>query len=132
MLPVTDDLDTGEFFAAAGRGVLVVCTCASCGRALHMPRRWCHHCGTGDVHWREVAPTGSVYSFSVIAHQIHPDYPAPYTVLLIDLDDAPGVRLVGYLPGRVGVSIGDPVRARFVSIGGGAGLPVWECAKTSG
>ena len=128
LLPVTDDPDTGEFFAAAGRGALAVCECAGCGRSLHMPRRWCHHCRAGEVRWREVAPAGTVYSYCVVAHQVHPDYPVPYTVLLIELDEAPGVRLVGHVDGRPGLAIGDPVRARFAPAGDG-GLPVWELAQ---
>jgi uncharacterized OB-fold protein len=124
--PVTDDLDTGEFFAAAGRGALVVCECATCGRVLHMPRRWCHHCAAGEVRWREVRPAGTVYSFSVVAHQIHPDFPVPYTVVLIDLDDAPGTRLVGRIEGRPPLAIGDAVNARFIPFSDGTALPEWR------
>jgi uncharacterized protein len=124
--PVTDDLDTGGFFAAAGRGRLTVCECATCGRVLHLPRRWCHHCASGEVRWRPVRPAGTVYSFSVVAHQIHPDFPVPYTVLLIDLDDAPGTRLVGRIAGRPLVEIGDAVHAQFVPISDGVALPEWQ------
>jgi uncharacterized protein len=134
VIPVVDDLDTGEFFRAAGRGELAVCECASCGHALHMPLRWCHRCDTDEVVWRRVAPTGRIHSYSVITHQIHADFPVPYTVLLIDLDDAPQVRLIGRLAGRPQIAIGDPVCATFLSLadsaaqadGAGAGLPIWH------
>jgi uncharacterized protein len=126
LAPVTDDLDTGEFFAAAGRGELAVCECATCGHTLHMPMRWCHRCGTGTVVWRSVAPTGRIHSYSVITHQIHPAFPVPYTVVLVDLDEAPGVRLAGRLGGRADVAIGDPVYATFASLGEGYGLPEWH------
>jgi len=126
VVPMTEDLDTGEFFSAAGRGELVVCTCRSCGRVLHMPRRWCHHCASDQVEWRKVRPAGTVYSASVVTHQIHPSFPVPYTVVLVDLDDAPGVRLVGRIDGRPDLSIGDPVHARLVSLPTGGGLPEWH------
>lgn len=129
--PVTDDLDTGGFFAAAGRGELALCECGVCGHVLHMPRRFCRDCGSEQPRWRGVAANGTVYSWSVVAHQIHPDFPVPYTVVLVDLDDAPGVRLIGRLDGRPEVTIGDPVHARFVPLDDGTGLPVWELGAPS-
>ena len=75
-----------------------------------MPHRWCRHCRAGEIRWREVGPAGTVYSYCVVTHQVHPGYPVPYTVVLIELDEAPGVRLVGHLDGRPDVSIGDPVQ----------------------
>jgi hypothetical protein len=127
VLPVVDDLDTGAFFAAAGRGELAVCQCASCGRSLHMPMRWCRHCGTDEVTWRTVRPTGRIHSYSVITHQVHPAFDVPYTVVLVDLDDAPEVRLAGRLAGRADLAIGDPMYATFSELGDGAGLPQWHC-----
>jgi hypothetical protein len=130
--PVTDDLDTGGFFAAAGRGALAICECATCGRVLHLPRRWCRHCASGEVRWREVRPAGTVYSFSVVAHQIHPAFPVPYTVILIDLDDAPGTRLIGRIDGRPPLAIGDAVDARIVTVPDGTGWPEWRLGNSSG
>ena len=130
--PVTADLDTGGFFAAAGRGELAVCECAVCGRALHMPRRWCHHCRQGEIRWRAVRPSGTVHSFTVVAHQVHPDFPVPYTIVLVDLDDAPGVRLAGRLEGRPEIRIGDRVDAGFRPLDDGTALPEWHLVNSSG
>jgi uncharacterized protein len=38
-------------------------------------------------------------------------------VVLVELDDAPGARLVGFLPGEPELSIGMPMRAEFESRG---------------
>lgn len=126
VVPFTGDLDTGGFFAAAGRGELAVCVCANCGRILHMPMHWCRFCASDETRWQQVAPTGKVYSHTVVAHQVHPGFPVPYTVLLIELDDAPEVRLIGRLDGAPDVAIGDPVCATFQPVGDDAGLPQWH------
>ena len=100
LLPVTDDRDTGGFFEAAARGELVVRACSSCGTVLHLPRAYCRTCGSWDGEWRAVGGTGTLHSWTVADHQVHPAYPVPYTIVLVDLDDAPGVRLLGHLPGQ--------------------------------
>jgi hypothetical protein len=43
-------------------------------------------------------------------HQIHPDYPAPYTLVVVELDDAPEVRLMGRLDGEPELSRGSRCR----------------------
>lgn len=127
VLPVVDDVDTGEFFAAAARGELAVRSCAGCGRDLHLPRECCPHCGELSRTWRTVAPSGSVYSWTVVEHQVHPAHPTPYTVVLVELDDAPGVRLLGHLDGRPALSIGAPMVVDFREVDGVA-LPQWRIA----
>ena len=50
-----DDHDTGGFFEAAARGELVVRACSKCGAILHVPRAYCHTCGSWDGEWRPSA-----------------------------------------------------------------------------
>jgi uncharacterized OB-fold protein len=119
--PVVDDLDTGGFFQAAAEGRLAVRRCAHCAAVLHMPVAYCRACGSFDAHWSDVAPYGRVYSYTVVTHQVHPDFPAPYTVVLVELDELPEVRLVGRVDGRPDVSIGQPVVAEF-----SGSLPTWR------
>jgi uncharacterized OB-fold protein len=127
LLPVTDDRDTGGFFEAARRGELVVRACSSCGTVLHVPRAYCRACGSWDGEWRPVAGTGTLHTWTVVDHQVHPGYPVPYTVVLVDLDDAP-VRLVGHLPGSPDLRDGMAMRVRFDEVGDGVVLPQWEPA----
>ncbi|MGA9491098.1 MAG: OB-fold domain-containing protein, partial [Mycobacterium sp.] len=98
-LPVTDDEETGGFWQAAAEGRLVVRTCNNCSAVLHLPKSYCHHCGSWDTGWRDVAGVGSVYTWTVLHHSIHPAFTAPCTVVLVQLDEDPAVRLVGYLDG---------------------------------
>lgn len=124
VLPVVDDIDTAGFFRA---GRLVVRRCDACDAVLHMPMAYCRHCGTfsGSVtgRWAEVAPVGRIYSHTVVTHQVHPDFPVPYTVILVELDELPEVRFVGRLDGRPDVYIGLPVVAEFDD---GTPLPTWR------
>lgn len=128
LLPVVDDHDTGGFFAAAARGALAVSHCGRCDAVLHMPRAYCRHCGAFEPVWRDVAPSGTVYSFIVVTHQVHPAFPVPHTILLVELDERPGVRLMGHLDGRADVRIGQRVTATFDEPAEGVWLPRWTLA----
>lgn len=126
--PVTTDHDTGGFFAAAARGALAICFCAACDRPVHLPQPRCAACGSAVVEWRDVAPRGHVYSWTVAEHQVHPAYPVPHTLVLVELDDVAGIRLAGCLPGRVDVAIGTPLVAEFVALDNGTVIPEWHLA----
>ncbi|MGH8997832.1 MAG: Zn-ribbon domain-containing OB-fold protein, partial [Acidimicrobiia bacterium] len=112
-LPVVSDPDTGGFFAAARRGELAVAACRGCGAVLWLPKPYCADCGGWDTEWRVVSGEGRLYSWTTVEHQLHPAFPVPYTVVLVELDDAPGTRLVGYLPGSPELSAGIPMQAWF-------------------
>ncbi len=60
-----------------------------------------------------MAPTAQLVSWTVAEHQVHPAFPVPYTLVLVELDEAPGVRLAGYLPGRPTLHAGMAMRAEF-------------------
>jgi uncharacterized protein len=128
LVPVVDDRDTAGFFAAAGRGELAVRACARCGTFLHLPRAYCRACGSWDGHWQPVSGSGHLHSWTVVEHQVHPAYPAPYTIVLVELDDAPGVRYVGNIPGRPDLTDGMAMRVRFDALDDGVTLPQWEPA----
>ena len=69
-----------------------------------------------------------MHSWTVADHQVHPAYPVPYTIVLVDLDDAPGVRLLGHLPGSPDLHVGMPMQVRFEERPDGATVPNWEPA----
>jgi uncharacterized protein len=127
LLPVVDDHDTGGFFEAAARGELVVKKCAACGQVLHLPRAHCFSCGGSDTVWHPIAGTGTLHGWTVAEHQVHPAFPVPYTVILVDADDVEA-RFVGMLPGRPDLHVGDALRVRFDQAPDGTALPQWELA----
>jgi uncharacterized OB-fold protein len=124
--PVVDDHDTAGFFDAAGRGVLAIRRCTRCRAALHVPVPVCPYCASAEGAWEPAGTTGTVYSWTVVEHQVHPAFPVPYTVLLVELDELPGVRVLGHLPGRHEPGTGHPVRVRFDPLDEGSALPQWE------
>jgi uncharacterized protein len=128
ILPVTDDHDTGGFWAAAQAGQLVVRQCDRCHAVLHVPVAYCHHCGSWEGHWLPVAGTARLVSWTTAEHQVHPAYPVPYTVVLVELDDHPGVRFVGYLAGAPHLTDGQAMQVWFEHLDDGVVLPQWAPA----
>lgn len=129
LLPVTDDVDTGGFFAAAARGELAVRVCSECRADLHLPRENCPHCGAFSREWRSIARIGTLYSWTVVEHQVHPAFPVPYTVVLVEVDDTDGVRLLSRIDGRPDLAIGQRMEVWFEQVGD-VTLPQWRSAPT--
>ena len=101
-------------------------SCSGCGADHHLPRSYCYHCGSFDLVWRDVAGRGTLYAWTVVVHPTHPAYEVPYTVVLVDLDEAPDVRLAGYLPGRPALAVGMPMEVWWDDVDGQAVLPNWR------
>ena len=129
LAPATSDPDTGGFFEAAARGQVALRYCADCGALLHLPRAYCWHCGGWNTSYRTVAPRARVYSWTVVEHQVHPAYPAPYTVALVELADDPAARLVTFLPGRAALQAGQDLQAWFEPLDNGTVLVQWRPAE---
>lgn len=107
----------------------MVCMCRDCGATLHPPRKRCHICGSWRQRWQNVEGRGTLYSFTVVERTLNPAYPAPYTLLLVDIDEAPGMRLIGSLPGRADLEVGQSLELWFEVIDGGTLIPQWKvCA----
>jgi hypothetical protein len=120
------DPDTWGFFEAAARGELVVNACSACGAVLHLPRPYCHRCGSLEVEWRPVSGRARLVSWTTVHQGLHPAFDTPYTVVLVELDDAPGARLAGYLPGEPDLADGMAMEVRFEPAGDDVVLPQWE------
>jgi len=116
----TPNADTRPFWNSCNEGRLIVQHCRACGHVQFYPRALCVRCGGRELDWRDAAPAGRVYSFTV-AHRapspaFRPD--VPYVLALIDLDD--GFRMmmnvVDCAPDAV--AIGMRVRIVFEERGG--------------
>lgn len=129
ILPFDQDPDTGSFFAAAQERRLVYRRCKVCGRGNHVPMTSCRFCASTDTEWHEAAGTGTLYSWTVVTHQVHPAYPTPYTVAVVALDDAPDVRLIGHLAGTPELAPDAAMRVAFEDWGEGFLMPNWQQAE---
>ena len=114
--PAADGLDT-PYWEAAARHELVVQKCGGCGAFQWGPEWVCHRCRSFDLGWAAVPPEGRIYSWERVWHPVHPALAdaCPYVVVLVELPEAGGVRMVGNLLGDAEqpVEIGAPVEAVF-------------------
>ena len=130
--PVTDDHDSAGFWEAAARHRLVARVCAACGTTLHLPRARCVRCGSFDGSWEPRSGAGRLYSYTTVTHQVHPAFPVPYTVVLVELADDPAVRLVGTLDGAPPLTIGMPMHVTWEARGNGTVVPNWAPDEAHG
>ncbi len=126
------DVDSEGFWEATAEGRLAICRCTECGLWLQPPLERCRRC-EGATTFEAVAGTGTVYSFivqrqpSVVGYQDE----IPYVVALVDLDDAPGVRLPARLVGiePEAAAVGMKVAVEFDDLpGGDYRIPVFRPA----
>ncbi|MFD8382932.1 Zn-ribbon domain-containing OB-fold protein [Streptomyces sp. NPDC059679] len=136
LAPVADD-DGAPFFDYAARGELRVQTCADCAEPRFPPRPCCPHCQSFESEWIRTSGRGRIWSYVVPHPPLLPAYAAqaPYNVILVELVDAPRIRLVGNLvaaadaaldsvdPARIRINA--PVRAVFHQAAGGVAVVRW-------
>jgi len=108
------DPDSEPFWQGAAEGELRYQRCGACDAAVFYPRALCPECGAPDPGWAVSAGKGTVYACSTV-HRAPPGFAdqAPYTVLLVDLDE--GFRMMSRLVDAEpsSVAIGDRVKAVF-------------------
>jgi uncharacterized OB-fold protein len=129
-LPVVDGFNRDWFTS----GELAVQQCESCATLQHPPEEICHVCGGMSFSTTTLPPEGTVHSFTVVHHSVHTalDAAVPYVVVLVSLDAAPDLRVVGNLLDAPAddVTIGMPVEAvwleRIADDGTKVLLPQWR------
>ena len=117
-IPVADaDGISAPFWSGLREGKLRVQRCAQCGTWQFAPECICHHCLAFDPAWVDVPAVGRIYSWERVWHPVHPALKdrCPYLVVLVELPQAGGVRVVGNLLGDAmrEVRIGAEVRGVF-------------------
>ncbi len=131
LLPDLNELNRPWFTS----GALAVQECTACGAVQHPPDDVCGSCQGFEFHFRNSRGTGRVESAVVVHHPVHPALAdaIPYAVVVVSLDDMPGVHAIGNVLGTPpgDVRIGQRVRAVFEEVSdpdGGEALriPQWE------
>ena len=66
--------------------------CTNCGTFRMPPSPFCFICQTRDVEWVELSGLGTIYTFTVVRHPLHPDLAAicPYVSGVVELDGTQG------------------------------------------
>ncbi|MDX3385483.1 OB-fold domain-containing protein [Streptomyces niveiscabiei] len=133
MLTPLHDTDGAPFWEYAARSELRVQVCARCAEPRFPPRPCCPNCQSFESVWRLTSGRGRIWSYVIPHPPLLPDYAAqaPYNVALIELDDAPRIRLVGNVVTHPGAPLNslDPDRirigARVQVVFPDGGLPQW-------
>jgi len=112
-----------EFFWTAGAaGVLRLQQCSQCARYIHPPKPRCPECLSDAIKIVELSGRATVATYTINAHQWHPDFPPPYVIAIVEIEEAPYVRLttriVNCEPEKI--AIGMRVRVLFEQQG-----PAW-------
>lgn len=115
-VPAPDGLDR-RYWEGTRAHELWVQRCQSCRTWQWGPEWLCHECHSFDVGWERVDARGRIYSWERPWHPVHPSLAeaVPYTVLLVELPHAGGIRMVGNLVGDplAPFAIGDEVVAVY-------------------
>jgi uncharacterized protein len=103
-----EEAEAAPFFEAAARGELRIQTCRSCGRRRFPPRPMCPWCHSLEAEWRLQSGRGRIWSFAVPHPPLLPAFvdEAPYIVVVVELEEDPGIRLVGNIVREVDGAIG--------------------------
>ena len=125
-----------EYWQAANDERLVMQKCTACAKFRFTPAPVCVYCGDDGFVWQQLSGLGKIITWTVITHPIHPAAVAkvPYVVVVIELDEQVGLRMVSNL---IDVEVGDdgsaptitfnaPVTVAFEQHPSGQKLPVFR------
>lgn len=112
-------LATEEFWASGADGVLRIRHCGECGAYTHPPVPLCRVCRSADVAAAAVSGRGVVLGFTVNHQQWLPEFPPPYVVAIVTLEEDDGARLTTNIVhcAAEDVYVGMPVRVLFERCG---------------
>ncbi len=131
-LPLADDA-TLPFWEACRRHELVMQRCARCDKPRFPPRPMCPDCQSFEHEWRAVSGRGTIFSFVVAHTPVLPAFQArvPFPILLVELDEDPGLRIIGNLVGdaRAPLGIGARVEVVFEDVAPDVTLPQWKLVQ---
>ncbi|MFC2027415.1 Zn-ribbon domain-containing OB-fold protein [Chloroflexota bacterium] len=108
--------DSAPFWEGISRHELVFQRCSDCGHWIHPPRPTCPKCRSLEKDWVPCAGKGTVYASVTYQNAPHPGFEAPYSVILVELEE--GMRLVSNMmdtPPK-DIYIGIPVEVVFDDI----------------
>ena len=119
--------DEEEFWRSGADGRLRMQRCHNCRRWQHPPNPVCFRCLSRDVTFAPVSGDGTVYSFTVNHQPWLPHLRDPYAVIVVELDEQPGLRFVSRMVDTdlADVRIGLRVRVVFEPLGEGLFAPLF-------
>lgn len=124
------------FWEGCDRGELLVQYCQFCDKKISPPEPRCPQCIGSELTWIRSKPTGTVYSYSIVHRSPGPDFPTPYVLAVIDMDDGwslLGNVVVDHSTEYEAIKCGSRVRVSFGPSADGSGtLPVFRLQPWKG
>lgn len=130
-IQISTDPATEPFWLEAKAHRLTCAKCGDCGHCWLPPSPYCGVCQSQNITWPTLAGTGTVFSFAICHRSPFPDVPDfTYVPVVVDLDGAPGARLVSNLIGvdPDAVHIGMKLTVEWTPIQDGWVLPNFRAA----
>ena len=115
-VPEPDGL-SAPFWSGLRGNRLLLQRCNACRRFQWGPEWICHACHSFNLGWKEVEPSGEIYSWTRVWHPTHRALKSngPYLVVVVELPGSDRIRVVGNLLGdsMQTVHVGARVRGVF-------------------
>lgn len=117
------------FWASVAARNLALQRCTQCGTMRYPPGPACPECLSPDATWDAVSGRGEVLSWTVFHRQYLPGFPAPHTVVTVQLAEGP--LLVGTITPDVpdGLRVGVAVSLHYHEQLDGTVLPTFRLLK---
>lgn len=93
-IKISTDPFTENFWQAAKERRLTACQCGQCGHFRMPPSPYCPECQSNHIEWPELPGTGTVFSYAICTRNPKDGSEYVYVPAVVDLDGAPGARLV--------------------------------------
>jgi len=127
--PFAESFEEG-FWEAVKRRELAFQRCNRCGTWLHPPRPLCYKCKSYDLRWEKSNGRGRIYSWVTFTREVNPLYAVPFEVVLVEMDDAEGVRMISNMldtdPNELYIDM--PVQVDFLDVPPRHVIPVFRKA----
>jgi len=124
------DAETRPYWEWAKKHELRMQRCADCRQIRFPPGPMCPACNSMRDEWVRMQGTGTIYSWIVVHPPVLPAFAAdaPYSVVLVQLDDDPTLRLVGTVIDIANdeLAAGIPVEVVFDDVTPDVTLPRWR------
>ena len=120
--------DYQQFYGYVDRRDLHLQRCSECGVVRFPVSPVCYACFSDAWEWQRSSGRGRVSSWVVFRRQYFEDYPVPYTVVQVEMEDGP--RLTANLLGTdpEAIQAGMAVRVIYEPMDGGGNLLQFEAA----
>lgn len=127
VMPEVEGTIAAGYWEGAVEGELRLPHCGNCGRFHWYPLHRCPHCTAAGWEWKAVAPRARLFTWTVLARPLHTAFTdrVGEIVAILEVDEAPGIRIVANVFGADEVTIGMPLRAEFAPTPDGRAVPIF-------